>query len=153
MSTKRSNARAQAPSPGPRRLAVCIELKRDGQRCKAAPLRGTRKCALHTPGNAQRLGAKGGMRRAIFDPDKLLHFEAPKTVDEVLSILGQISVEIHRGEIDPRVAATLTTTLTALLNGIEVKEQGALLEELERRCGLQDSMSQLRDQVTGRFMQ
>jgi hypothetical protein len=147
---------APAPSTGRAKKPPsnrCTATTRAGKPCVQFAMAGRGVCFLHTGDNAQRLGAKGGMRRAIFNPDKLLHFEAPKTVDEVLSILGQVSVEIHRGDIDPRVAATLTTTLTALLNGIEVKEQGALLEELERRCGLQDSMSQLRDQVTGRFTQ
>ena len=153
MTTKLSKPSAQAPSPGPRRLVACIELTRSGQRCKAAPLRGTRKCALHTPGTAQRLGAKGGMRRAIFDPDKLMHFAAPKTVEEVIGVVGQLSTEVHQGIIDPRQAQVIGGLMSTLINAIEVKEQGALLEELERRTGLQDSLAQLRDEVTGRYTQ
>jgi hypothetical protein len=114
-------------------------------------MRGTKYCPLHTKGVASKLGEKGGRRRAIFDPDKLLHFEAPKTVDECLAILGQIAAETHRGELDPRVASTVSGVLNTLLSAIEIKEQGALLAELERRTGLQDSLSQLRDEVSGRF--
>jgi hypothetical protein len=108
-------------------------------------------CNFHREGGAARAGQIGGHRRSIFNPDKLLHFDAPKTVDECLAILGQIATETHRGELDPRVASTVSGILNTLLSGIEIKEQGALLEELERRTGLQDSLSQLRDEVTGRY--
>ncbi len=114
-------------------------------------MRGTKYCPLHTKGVASKLGEKGGRRRAIFDPARLLHFEPPKTVDECLAILGQIAVETHRAELEPKVAATISGILNTLLSGIEIREQGALLVELERRTGLQDSLSQLRDEVTGRF--
>jgi hypothetical protein len=153
VSAKVAKTPMRAPSPGPRRLSVCIATARSGKRCRCAPLRGSKYCALHTEGIAAKLGEKGGRRRAIFNPDKLLRFEPPKTVDECLSILGQIAAETHRGEIDPRVASTVSGILNTLLAGIEVKEQGALLAELERRTGLQDSLSQLRDEVTGRFSQ
>lgn len=153
------------PSPAAPRLALavsnghgkkpasnrCTATTRAGKPCVQYAMPGRGVCFLHTGDNAVRLGEKGGRRRAIFDPDKLLHFEAPKTVDECLAILGQIAAETHRGELDPRVASTVSGVLNTLLSAIEIKEQGALLAELERRTGLQDSLSQLRDEVSGRF--
>lgn len=145
-------APAQTQSAPGRHLVRCVATAKSGNRCKCTPLRGTNKCALHTPGVPQMMGERGGRRRAIYDPDNLTHFEAPKTLAEVTSALGQLAVETHKGEIDPRVAGTLTSTLNALLSALEVKEQGDMLRELERRAGLQDSLSKLRDEVTGRYV-
>ncbi len=136
-----------------RRARRCVATTKAGDPCPRPQMAGLNVCNFHREGGAARAGQIGGHRRSIFNPDKLMHFEAPKTVDECLAILGQIAAETHRGELDPRVASTLSTVLSALLSAIEIKDQGALLAELERRTGLQDSLSQLRDEVTGRFTQ
>jgi hypothetical protein len=129
----------------------CVAITKAGDPCPRPQMAGLNVCNFHREGGAARAGQIGGHRRSVYNPDKLFHFEAPKTVDECLAILGQIAAETHRGELDPRVANTLSTVLNTLLSAIEIKEQGALLAELERRTGLQDSVSQLRDEVTGRF--
>jgi hypothetical protein len=142
---------AQQSKSEERRAKRCVAITKAGDPCPRPQMGGLNVCNFHREGGAARAGQIGGHRRSVYNPDKLFHFEAPKTVDECLAILGQIAAETHRGELDPRVANTLSTVLNTLLSAIEIKEQGALLAELERRTGLQDSVSQLRDEVTGRF--
>jgi hypothetical protein len=154
--TPRSHAPRLASS-GPkttrdeRRAKRCEAITKAGNPCPRPQMAGLNVRNFHREGGAARAGQIGGHRRSVYNPDKLFHFEAPKTVDQCLAILGQIAAETHRGDLDPRVANTLNTVLNTLLSAIEIKEQGALLAELERRTGLQDSLAQLRDEVTGRF--
>lgn len=146
--------RAQAPPQTLRRLAACIATARSGQRCKAAPMHGTKYCPLHTEGVASKLGQRGGRRRAIFDPDNLLPFNAPTNAHEQAAILAQLEVETHQGKIDPKVASTISTLANAYLGALELIEFGEKLKVLEARMGIADPLTRLeRDETTGRFVE
>jgi hypothetical protein len=85
----------------------CIAKARSGERCKSAPLHGKKKCAFHTGNTAAELGARGGRRRAIFNPEGLEPFAAPKDAGDLLLLLAQTIVEVRSGKVDSRVANTI----------------------------------------------
>ena len=90
------------------------------------------------------------MRRAIYNPAELSHFETPKTVEDVCAILGQITVEVHKGKLDPRVGQVLGSLASTFLNALELQQFGTKLRELEQRLGVNSELLG-RDISTGRF--
>jgi hypothetical protein len=92
------------------------------------------------------------MRRAIYNPSELTHFEAPKSVDDVVAILGQITVEVHKGKLDPRVGQVLGSLASTFLNALELKEFGVKLRQLEERMGINSNpLDRLERDAAGRF--
>lgn len=161
-----TNTENRSPETSPKRLAQsqrkasadqhigrCKATTKRGLPCPQWAVRGQKFCAMHVPGNAAKFGRRGGMRRAIYNPAELSHFEAPKSVDDVVTILGQITVEIHKGQLDPRVGQVLGSLASTFLSALELKEFGTKLKELESRIGLGNSLDRLnRDSETGRYM-
>jgi hypothetical protein len=123
--------RASRQGPPPRRLAVCIATARSGKRCKAAPVRGTKYCPLHSGDTAKVLGARGGRRRAIFDPDKLTHFAAPTSARDLATIMAQLMLEVHGARLDTKASnaiACLGQTFLQALNNGEIEDRLSKLE-------------------------
>jgi hypothetical protein len=106
---------------------------------------GTKYCVLHTKGNAEKYGQRGGHRRAIFNPENLAQFEAPRSLDEVITVVGQLATETHQGRCDPRVAQVVGTLMTTLLNALEVREFGQKLKDLAREVGINDPLDLLEE--------
>jgi hypothetical protein len=109
----------------------CQKKKRDGKQCRAPALSDKEHCALHAePGRAKELGSKGGRRRAVYRPDALKEFAAPKTAADVGDLLASI-IEIRAGKLDPKVANALGYLGTSLLRALEVADVERRLELLE----------------------
>jgi hypothetical protein len=112
----------------------CIATARSGEPCKSPPLRGKKKCRFHLyPAEAALMGAKGGRRRAIFNPANLEPFAAPKTAGDLLRLLAQTIVEVRSGRLDPKVANSIAYLAGGLANTLELVEYGARLDALESK--------------------
>jgi hypothetical protein len=142
--------------PQPARKAPCSRctaITKAGGPCPSPAVGGTKFCIWHgDPEKARIARSRGGSRRAIFDPDKLKKFAPPKTVEDVIAVVGQLAVEVHQCMVDPKTASCIGGLLHALVDAIEIQEQGQLLKELERQAGIQDPASRLHDEATGRFV-
>ena len=147
MSTTNKAARTQKPTiAAPSSLAVravirrrkqprCTATTRSGKPCEAPPARGTKRCLMHTGDNASVLGAKGGRRRAVYNPSNLEAFAAPKTVSDMRQLLASTIVETRSGRIDPKVANTIAYLGTAFMNACELADLEARLQALEAKQG------------------
>ena len=110
----------------------CRQKKRDDSRCKAMALAGQKYCALHAdPGRSAELGRRGGRRRAIYNPDNLKGFAAPKTAGDLRDLLAESIVEIRAGKLDPRVANALGYLGASYLRALEVSDFERRLDALE----------------------
>jgi hypothetical protein len=111
----------------------CQKTKRDGNRCGANALSHGKFCSLHSDScKAAELGRKGGRRRAIFNPDKLKRFPAPKTAADVRDFLAQSMVELRSGELDPRIASSICCLVGEFLKTLELCTIEKIVEPLER---------------------
>jgi hypothetical protein len=144
-----SKAKAAAARPAPKTVAVarrltlrptspqlakrCSATARSGERCKSAPLHGTKLCALHTGDTASRLGAIGGRRRAIFNPENLEPFSAPKDAGDLLRLLATTICEVRAAKIDTRAASAIGYLSSGFLKAYETADIAARLAALESR--------------------
>ena len=111
----------------------CQKKKRDGAQCRARARSGQKYCALHAePGKAAELGSKGGRRRAVYSPDALQEFTAPRTAADLRDLLAQSIIEIRAGKLDPKLANSISYLGTGFLRAIEVADLQARIDELER---------------------
>lgn len=135
--------RTVKPAPGPPRLTRaasgphlskrCTATARSGERCKSAPLRNKKLCALHTPGVAAKLGTKGGHRRAIYAPEGLASFLAPQNAGDLKTLLGASIIELRAGRLDPRLASSLGYLGAGFLKALETSDLEARLAALEKQ--------------------
>ena len=86
---------------------------------------------MHTPGVASAMGQKGGRRRAIFAPENLDKFEEPKTANDMLRAIGRVVVQVHRGEIDPKVANCVFYGGAAFFKGSEMLALADIRKEID----------------------
>jgi hypothetical protein len=140
-----------SPRSTPR--AHCAGITKAGGQCPMPKVYGDF-CLFHHPDKerARIARSRGGSRRAIFDPDKLKKFEPPKTVEDVIAVVGQLAQEVHQCACDPKQASCIGGLLHVLVDALEVAEQGALLRSLEQKAGLLSPMDRLRDPETHRFL-
>ena len=111
----------------------CQKKKRDGNQCRARARSGQKYCALHAePGKAAELGSRGGRRRAVYSPDGLQEFTAPRTAADLRDLLAQSIIEIRAGKLDPKLVNSISYLGTGFLRAIEVADIQARLESLER---------------------
>jgi hypothetical protein len=114
----------------------CQQKKRDGSDCRARALSGTNSCALHAePGRAAELGRKGGHRRAIYAPDRLKEFAAPRDAAGLRDLLAQSIVDIRAGVLDPKIANSISYLGAGFLRAVELADIEVRLAELERQTG------------------
>jgi hypothetical protein len=110
----------------------CQKEKRDGSRCGARALSGKKHCALHAdPGRAVELGSKGGRRRAVYKPEDLKEFPAPKNAADLRDLLAESIIEIRTGRMDPKMANALGYIGASYLRAIEVADLEATLAEFD----------------------
>jgi hypothetical protein len=110
----------------------CQKKKRDGNQCRARARTGQKYCALHSePGRAAELGSKGGRRRAVYSPDGLQEFTAPRTAANLRDLLAQSIIEIRMGKLDPKLANSISYLGTGFLRALEVSDLEARLLALE----------------------
>lgn len=122
----------EARSPRSAKPHSCVVKTKSGGPCGAPPLAGTRKCIMHSGRNAVVLGSKGGHRRAIFSPEGLMPFDAPKTAADLRDLLAQSIVEIRGGKLDPKLANSISYLGAGFLKSLEVSDLEARLTALER---------------------
>lgn len=138
----------------PRRLAPgaasrlpekrCVATARSGQRCKSAPLHGKKRCAFHSGDTAKILGARGGRRRAVFNPDGLEPFPPPKDVGDLLRLVMQTVVEVRAAKLDTKTATAIFYGCGVGKGILEVADLDARLRALEER---HDAVAQARARV------
>lgn len=109
----------------------CHARNRSGRPCGAPAVTGGKLCVMHS-GRAAELGSKGGRRRCILSPDKLMPFSAPKTAADVRDLLAQTIVEVRAGQLDPRIATSLCSLVTEFLKTLEACTIEEVIEPLER---------------------
>ena len=73
-----------------------------GKPCGAPAAGGTNRCVMHS-GRAAELGSRGGRRRAVYNPESLKEFAAPKSAADLRDLLAQSIVEIRTGKLDPKL--------------------------------------------------
>jgi hypothetical protein len=111
----------------------CQSKNRNGGQCRARALTGNESCAMHAePGRAAFLGSKGGRRRAVYKPESLMRFEAPRTAADLRDLFAQSIVEIRTGELDPKSANAIAYLGTGFLRALEIADLEARLANLER---------------------
>ena len=120
----------------------CRREKRDGSDCRARALIGKDYCSLHAePGRAAELGRKGGRRRAIYAPDRLKDFAAPKDAADLRDLLAQSIIEIRAGVLDSKLANAISYLGMGFLRAVELADLEKRLVELERQNGISDGNS------------
>jgi hypothetical protein len=111
----------------------CASRKQSGERCKAAALRGQKRCHFHSaPGIAAAIGSVGGNRRRIFDAGNLRHFEPAHSPTELLEIIVTTLGDVREARLDAKTAnsvASLATIGLALMRSTSLEERITKLEE------------------------
>jgi hypothetical protein len=120
----------------------CQKKKRDGAQCRARARSGHEHCALHAePGKAAELGSKGH-RRAVYTPDALKEFAAPRSAADLRDLLAQSIIEIRTGKLDPKLANSISYLGTGFLRALEVSDLEARLLALETSAENGDGKSE-----------
>lgn len=96
-------------------------------------MRGTRLCNMHTPGRAQAIGRKGGLRRRIFKPEDIRHFAPPKNAQDLLLMIATTLVEAREMKIESKVANAFFQGCGMYLHALELVDLGAELKELKEK--------------------
>jgi len=121
----------------------CQKEKRNGSQCGARARSGRKYCALHSePGKAAELGSKRGRRRAVYSPDGLKEFAAPRSAADLRDLLAQSIIEIRAGKLDPKLANSISYLGTGFLRALEVSDLESRLQTLEERTENDDGKSQ-----------
>lgn len=82
---------------------------------------------------ASLLGARGGRRRARYDPEELTPISEPRSAQDVLKALAQVFVEVHAGKVDTKVGNCLAYLGSAYLSALQVADLDERLKVLEAR--------------------
>ena len=79
------------------------------------------------------MGARGGRRRAIYNPEGLEPFTAPKNASDLRDVLAWSIVEIRGGKLDPKLANSISYLGAGFLKALEFSDLEARLTALEKR--------------------
>jgi len=82
-------------------------------------------------GRAATLGSKGGRRRTVYCPEALKEFAPPRNAAELRDLLAQSIVEIRNGNLDPKLANSISYLGTGFLRALEVSDLESRLAALE----------------------
>jgi hypothetical protein len=129
-------ARRTTSQPGRKR---CAATTRSGKPCPNWPLPGKKRCNLHTGDTAKVLGARGGRRRAIFNPEGLEPFPPPKDVSDLLRLVMQTVVEVRAAKLDTKTATAIFYGCGVGRSILETADLDARLKALEERHGSLES--------------
>jgi hypothetical protein len=133
------------PAPGPTSLARprgrprtlkvhrCEAKTLKGTACEAPPLQGKNRCVMHYGDNAKTLGSRGGHRRAVYKPDNLATFDAPKDARDLMRLLAQTIVDVRVGKMETKIASCISYLSTSFLNAFEIADLDERLKILEAR--------------------
>jgi hypothetical protein len=137
--------RRLAPSqamPAPRKR--CVATTRAGKPCPNWSLRGKQRCNLHSGDTAKVLGARGGRRRAIFNPDGLEPIPTPQEAADLWRLLSQTLIEVRAAKIDTKTAQAVFYGCGVGRSLLELVDFDSRLRALE---GRQDELRQARERV------
>ena len=110
----------------------CHAKNKAGKPCGAPVVGATNRCVMHSR-RAAALGSKGGRRRTVYGPEALKEFEPPKTAAELRELLAQSIIEIRNGNLDPKLANSISYLGTGFLRALEVSDLENRLLALETR--------------------
>jgi general stress protein YciG len=111
----------------------CQATTKAGRRCAAPAVRGGNYCPFHAdPSRAAELGRKGGRRGTNFSLERLKQVPSPKNAADLRDLLAQSIVELRAGELEPRVANSISYLGSGFLRAIEIADVEARLQTLER---------------------
>ncbi len=112
----------------------CSQTKPDGERCRGTAL-ASGLCFAHDPAHAEKLAAarkRGGVTRSR--PAAVLPATTadvrPKTVSDVVALLGETISQIRRGELDPKIGNAVGFLAATLLRAVESAELESLAKEV-----------------------
>lgn len=108
----------------------CHGMNGAGKPCGAPAVGGTNRCVMHS-GRAAELGSRGGRRRAVYSPESLKDFAAPKSAADLRDLLAQSIIEIRTGKLDPKLANSISYLGTGFLRALEVSDLEGRLAVLE----------------------
>ena len=112
----------------------CSARNRQGKRCGAWARRGERRCELHSEkGMAQKLGSRGGHRRARYSTEELTPIAQPQNAADLLKVLAQVIAEVHEGRLEAKVANSVAYLGSAFISALQVSDLADRVAELERR--------------------
>jgi len=124
----------------------CEFRKRDGTRCRARKLRGSRWCWFHDPAKAdrrsaaQRAGGQHG-RSAVLPADTPLR--QVRSAGDVIELVGETINQVRTGTLDPKVGNCVgylaAVTLKAVQQG-DVEQRLAALETAVRAAATQKQL-------------
>jgi hypothetical protein len=104
-----------------KQLPACCFERKDGARCKATPQTGKPYCFFHDPAREKERAAArraGGMaahrRRPILAPRPM------KTASDVLELLGECVLQLHRGAVDMEFCVGMGIISRTLLQAFEM---------------------------------
>ena len=122
--------------------AQCKATTPSGEPCRAKPHK-EGLCFFHSdPKKAAELGRKGGRRRAVYSPDGLKEFAAPRSAADLRDLLAQSIIEIRTGKLDPKLANSISYLGAGFLRALEVSDLETRLQTLEERTENDDGKSQ-----------
>ena len=114
--------------------AKCRSKTKAGKPCKATPV-AAGLCAFHSdPSRAAQLGRIGGKRNRHLSPDdEIEQIPAPRTAEDVKTLLAETMVRVRARRVEPKVASVMAYLGTAFLNALESAELERRVAELEIR--------------------
>lgn len=115
--------------PAPRKR--CVAITRAGKPCPNWSLLGKRRCNLHSGDTAKVLGARGGRRRAIFNPDGLEPIPAPLEAADFLRLVAHTLVEVRAAKLDTKTAQAIFYGCGVGRSLLEIVDFDARLRALE----------------------
>ena len=115
----------------PTNAQKCTGRSAKGGHCGAPPIRGTKRCVLHTPGVASAVGKLGGMRARQFDVSRLQQFPPPENATDMRKLLAVMVIEMRTGKIDPHLATRIAFVAGTFLRSSEQEDIKYVREELE----------------------
>jgi len=111
---------------------TCAAKTKQGRRCQAPPLAGSRFCAFHAdPDRAAALGRKGGLKNRHYVGIDDVNIVPPSTPEDVKALLSQAMADVRSRKLDPKIASALTYIATVLLKAFDATDIHRRLFRLE----------------------
>jgi hypothetical protein len=108
----------------------CQHRRKDGKRCNAVSMLGSRFCFFHNPErkkeqeDARKKGGRQGRMAALGKNAPNIQIKSP---DDLIVLLSETISQVRRGEIDPRIANAIGYLSGVLL---KAREQGEIEDRL-----------------------
>lgn len=113
----------------------CEGVTAKGKRCRARAVGGSRTCLLHTPGEAARLGARGGRARSFRLPVEGELITPPTTALSLRDFVAEALAKVRGGTMDVRIGncvGQLASVLSRVIESATFESRLAALEAAEK---------------------